>query len=408
MIKSNYSRKNFIAFVLSFSFMLSFAYSTALQVRADSEIIKLVINGGEKEIRPKILYMDEVIYIPIAGITKFLFGSFADYDYAAKKIIAVNKNASVFTNQINTNIISVNGGKIEITDCSFKKSGDYYVTGEFLKTVFGISCKFDENNNTVIISQTAETDVKKLPQEIQELDKAMLLSHYQPKYLERYIKYRKKHPELTYFDVVTYVNIGLDFPFYSGMIINQIKNPAGRFVLCNKYNYLPEDYIPEGYKKTDGRVLFLTEEAQEQFDKMRADAAKAGISIYIVSGYRSYAIQKQIYNNYKRQDPNGADTYSARPGHSEHQTGLAADLNTAWAASRFENTKEYAWLVENAHKYGFILRYPKGKEWITGYIYEPWHWRYVGVKTAEKIKDLDITYDEYYAIYRVPQNFKYY
>jgi LAS superfamily LD-carboxypeptidase LdcB len=197
----------------------------------------------------------------------------------------------------------------------------------------------------------------------------------------------------------------LDFSFYSGIIGKQVKNPNTKLVLCNKYNYLPSDYVPEGYKKTDGRVLSLQKEAQEQFDKMRADALKSGINIYIVSGYRSYAVQNQIFNNYKLNDPKGAETYSARPGYSEHQTGLAADLNSASASANFQNTKEYAWLTANAHKYGFILRYPKGKEWITGYIFEPWHWRYVGVKVAEKIKELDITFDEYYAIYLVPQNY---
>ena len=380
--------------------------SGAITVKADDNIIKLAVNGEEKEIRPKILDKNGVIYIPIVGVSKFLYGSFADYSFSAKKIIAVNKNATVFENTINTDIIFVNGGEIKISDCSFRKSGDYYVTVEFLKTVFGISCTFNEKTDTVIIWQTTETDVKTLPPEIQDLDEVMLFRHYQPELLERYVKYKRTNPKLTYFDAVTYVNIGLDFPFYSGIIGKQVKNPNSKLVLCNKYNYLSNDYVPEGYKKTDGRVLSLRGEAQEQFDKMRADALKSGINIYIVSGYRSYAVQNQVYNNYKITDPNGADTYSARPGYSEHQTGLAADLNLASASAHFENTKEYAWLVENAHKYGFILRYPKGKEWLTGYIFEPWHWRYVGVKIAEKIKESDITFDEYYAIYLVPQNYK--
>ena len=385
-----------------------FILSGAISVKADDNIIKLTVNGEEKEIRPKILDKDGVIYIPIIGVSKFLYGSFADYSFTYKKTIAVNKNAAVFENKTDTDIIFVNGGKIKISDCSFRKSGDCYVTIEFLKTVFGISCNYNKNTNTVVIWQTEETDIKKLPPEIQELDDVMLFRHYQPENLERYIKYKRTNPKLNYFDVVTYVNIGLDFPHYSGIIAKQTKNPKSNLVLCNKYNHLPEDYVPEGYKITDGRVLSLRGEAQEEFNKMRADALKSGINIYIVSGYRSYAVQKQIYNNYKLNDPNGADAYSARPGFSEHQTELAADLNSASASARFENTKEYAWLAENAHKYGFILRYPKEKEWITGYIFEPWHWRYVGVKVAGNIKDLNITFDEYYAIYLVPQNARYY
>lgn len=403
-----------IMFVL-IMFMIVFIFPDDLHARAsdnaaddvvDSEItiIRLSVNGEEKDISPQILNKDGVIYVPVSGALKFLFGSFVDYSSRTTTITAVNRYATIFTNKINTDIISVNGGKIKISECSFRKSGDCYVTSEFLHIVFGVNCKFDEISNTVIISQTTETDRNKLPQEIQDLDLSMLLRHYQPENLERYVTYKKSHADLAYSDVVTYVNIGLDFPYYSGMVAQQVKNPESNLVLCNKYNYLPDDYVPDGYKKSDGRVLAFKSEAQGQFDKMRADASKSGVNIYIVSGYRSYAVQNQIYNNYKRQDPNGADTYSARPGYSEHQTGLAADLNSASASSHFENTKAYAWLAENAYKYGFILRYPKNKEWITGYIFEPWHWRYVGVKIAGEIKDSGLTYDEYYAIYLVPQN----
>lgn len=237
-------------------------------------------------------------------------------------------------------------------------------------------------------------------------DEVNLLRHYQPEYHERYVNYKNAHPELAYFDVVTYVNIGLDFPYYADEIVKNVTNPDSVYVLCNKYNRLPEDYVPPEYQNAGGRALFLRNEAQAQFDIMRADAAKSGINIYIVSGYRSYAVQDQIYRNYKQRDPNGADKYSARPGHSEHQTGLAADLNTASSSAHFEATKEFAWLLGNAHNYGFILRYPEGKEWLTGYMFEPWHWRYVGAKAAAEIKKSDITFDEYCAIYLVPQNIK--
>lgn len=113
------------------------------------------------------------------------------------------------------------------------------------------------------------------------------------------------------------------------------------------------------------------------FTKMKNDAAKEGITLTVVSGYRSYTRQTTLYNNYVARDGKAnADTYSARPGHSEHQTGLAADLNLV--DTSFENTKAGKWLSQNCYKYGFILRYPKGKESITGYIYEPWHFRFIG------------------------------
>ncbi|MCL2813232.1 MAG: M15 family metallopeptidase [Oscillospiraceae bacterium] len=393
-------------FVLLFVFVSAAYGFGAVQARpAAGGDIRLTVNGEPKAIRPKILNRGGVIYFPVLGTAKLLFGSFAEYDPDAKTLTLINRHGVIFTNRTDTAVLFSNGEKIAVARPSFRDSGDCYVTGEFLRVVFGVTSKYDDSANVVAVTQTRASD--ELPKELHGLKEAMGLSHYQPKYLERYVEYKKANLELAYFDAVTYVNIGLDFPLYSPTAAKPAKNPGGVLVLCNKYNYLPEDFVPEGYKKSDGRVLSLAGEAQEQFDKMRAGAKKSGINIYIVSGYRSYAVQKQVYENYKRQDPKGADSYSARPGHSEHQTGLAADLNSASISAHFENTKEYAWLVENAHKYGFILRYPKGREWITGYVFEPWHWRYVGVKTAEKIKELGITFDEYHAIYLVPQNIRY-
>ena len=121
--------------------------------------------------------------------------------------------------------------------------------------------------------------------------------------------------------------------------------------------------------------------------------------LWIASGYRSYWDQKSIYNNYVSRDGQAnADTYSARPGHSEHQTGLAFDLNSI--DDSFSNTYEGQWVHDNCYRFGLILRYPKGKESITGYMYESWHMRYVGVELATKLyNDGDwITLEEYYGI----------
>ena len=117
---------------------------------------------------------------------------------------------------------------------------------------------------------------------------------------------------------------------------------------------------------------------------MKADATALGLNIWIQSGYRSYELQSELYNNYVNRDGKlAADTYSARPGHSEHQTGLAFDLNTI--SDDFAYTNEGKWVNENAWKYGYILRYPKGKDDITGYKYEPWHFRYVGKDLAKEL-----------------------
>ena len=158
-------------------------------------------------------------------------------------------------------------------------------------------------------------------------------------------------------------------------------------LIVNKSYSLPSDYAPGA----------LTSECKAAFNEMQQMAEDEGLSIYIGSGYRSYSLQESIYNRYVNRDGKAtADTYSARPGHSEHQTGLAIDLNDI--SSSFANTDEGKWIAENCWKYGFIIRYPKGKEDITGYMYEPWHIRYVGRQAAEQIYNSGLTLEEFYGI----------
>ena len=158
-------------------------------------------------------------------------------------------------------------------------------------------------------------------------------------------------------------------------------------LIANKTYPLPASYNP-------GCIL---PEAQAAFDKMAADAAAEGLSFTIVSGFRSYDFQKQLYTNYCNRDgKEAADRYSARAGHSEHQTGLAMDINCAGSA--FNDTPEAKWIAANCWKYGFILRYPKDKEDVTGYMYESWHVRYLGEEWAKKIYDSGLTLEEYFNI----------
>lgn len=160
-------------------------------------------------------------------------------------------------------------------------------------------------------------------------------------------------------------------------------------LIANKTYKLPSTYNPGGLLKV----------FNDNFSTMQSDAKKAGINISVISGYRSYSRQESIYNNYVRERGKAdADAISARPGHSEHQSGLAADINSLSQA--FENTKEGKWLNDNCYKYGFIIRYNKGKEEITGYIFEPWHIRYVGKDLAEKLYNNGnwISMEEYFGI----------
>ena len=157
-------------------------------------------------------------------------------------------------------------------------------------------------------------------------------------------------------------------------------------LLVNKEYTLPKDYDPK-----------VNEEAYSALKRMQADASTLGLDLSLISGYRSYKKQKELYNSYVKEDgEEKASTYSAKPGHSEHQTGLAFDIGSVDRS--FEDTKEAKWMELNAHLYGFIVRYPKGKTNITGYIYEPWHVRYLGVDTASKVYNSGLCLEEYLKI----------
>ena len=155
-------------------------------------------------------------------------------------------------------------------------------------------------------------------------------------------------------------------------------------LIANKTYALPEGYNPGGLLPT---VL-------EAWNAMVAAAKADGISLWIVSGYRSYETQRTIYNNYVANNGQAqADTYSARPGHSEHQTGLAFDINQI--SYSFGETAAGKWVAEHGAEYGFIIRYPQEKQHITGYVYEPWHLRYLGTELAMDVVESGLCLEEY-------------
>lgn len=227
------------------------------------------------------------------------------------------------------------------------------------------------------------------------------LSYFKEDNLERYLKYLEKE-ELDEETAVRYVNIGLDNDYYTN--VNEIENQDDLLVLVNKYHKLANNYVPNDLEtinskyQWNGRSNQLRKDARIAFEEMCEAATKDNIYIYAGSGYRSYSTQLTLYNNYVKRDGfKSAETYSARAGYSEHQTGLAMDVTNKYDYIS-EDDKEYAWLIDNAYKYGYILRYPKGQEDITGYMYEEWHFRYVGKDTSKELYEKKITYDEYIAI----------
>ena len=174
---------------------------------------------------------------------------------------------------------------------------------------------------------------------------------------------------------------------YNGKTINGVTY-IDNILIANKTYSLPSSYG----SKLENKVL-------DAFNKMKADALTLGLNLYISSGFRSYTTQKKLYNNYVIRDGiEKADTYSARPGHSEHQSGLAFDINII--NDTFADTEEAKWVNANCYKYGFVIRYPKGKENITGYKYEPWHLRYLNNELALKLYNNGdwLTLEEYFGI----------
>ncbi|MEI6237834.1 MAG: M15 family metallopeptidase [Candidatus Saccharibacteria bacterium] len=172
-------------------------------------------------------------------------------------------------------------------------------------------------------------------------------------------------------------------------------------VVVNKKHQLPSNYSPPDLVSVPNGLL--RSDAAKAYSQISADAAANGFTINVISSYRSYQTQVSTYNGFAARDGQAlADTYSARPGHSEHQTGLAVDIGISGGncslQSCFGDTAVGQWLAANGAKYGFIVRYPKGKDAITGYQYEPWHLRYLGTEIARAVEATGKTLDEFYTV----------
>lgn len=239
------------------------------------------------------------------------------------------------------------------------------------------------------------------------------LDYFKEENLDRYIKYdfidTKSVYDTTilkekynYEDTVTFVNAYLDKDYYTNDIPLSKEEASKLDVIVNKYYKLDKDYEPEDLTVINSKFASgtqkLRKEAADKFEEMASDMLKENLKIYAGSTYRSYSYQEGLYNRYVKKDGfKEAETYSARAGYSEHQLGLAVDIvNGKWNYLS-EGDKEYTWLVNNSYKYGFILRYPHESEYITGYVFEDWHFRYLGIELATKVYESKLTYDEYIA-----------
>ncbi|MBR2533628.1 MAG: M15 family metallopeptidase [Erysipelotrichaceae bacterium] len=223
--------------------------------------------------------------------------------------------------------------------------------------------------------------------------------YYISKNEDLYLNFMDAYPSIR--EMMEIVNTKRYKELYSD--ITQTDLSKGYLMLINKYYQLPEDYEPEDlvYVESGLGKGMLREAVYEAYKALYADAKALGYNLQIVSAYRSYDYQKGLYQKYLNYDPREiVDTYSARPGHSEHQSGLCMDVSIpGYSLDDFYLTEASGWLAENCWKYGFIIRYPDDKTDITGYQGEPWQLRYLGKETAEDVYRRGITYDEYYACF---------
>lgn len=264
--------------------------------------------------------------------------------------------------------------------------------------------KKEEKSTT---SNDNKKDSKTEKKEDDKISKYKKTSNFKLENLDRYIIYHEKNPNYDDEKVVTYVNIGLDKEFYS--YIKDADMKKGILLLCNKYLKLPDGYEPDDLETINSEYFIngntlvrkLRKEAKEAFENLSKASIEEGYPVYGQSAFREYDMQVSLYNNAVNSLGKAkADIDTARPGHSEHQTGLTIDVSSTKGGNMmsFENTKSFDWMQNNAHKYGFILRYRKDKVDITGFMYESWHYRYVGVKVATDMHDNypDLSYEEYY------------
>lgn len=231
--------------------------------------------------------------------------------------------------------------------------------------------------------------------------------YFLSKNLDTYLEYHEEEAELSLSDVVAAVNVHAYQNWYETILDS---DPSlNERVNVNKFYALSSDYTPENLKNISLDYSYgnegdnkLVDYAYDAFIDLWDAAHEEGFYLMVNSSYRDYASQEAVYNDYKTSlGERRANEIAARPGHSEHQTGLVVDMTSTTEpnAESFSDSEAYKWLKEHAHEYGWIERYPEDKTYITGYSPESWHWRYVGKDVAKVIHDEGITYDEYYAFY---------
>lgn len=282
-------------------------------------------------------------------------------------------------------------------DFAYKKTNEYKL----------LQIGYPEYEVNLIINNLSDNQITNILKQKYQEDYIKFINqkYFLSKNFEKYISYKESNKkEQDYSKIIALVNVHADSGWYNE--IYETDTSKEYSMLVNKSHYLNKDYQNENIINVNLAYSYANNKADtiviENFEKMRNDVQnELNVKLMINSSYRSYQDQEDTYEYQKEIDLETADQYAARPGFSEHQTGLAIDITSLEHKGKvsFTASTEYAWLKDNCYKYGFILRYPEGKEDITGYSNESWHFRYVGYDIAKTIHDEDITFDEYYAYY---------
>lgn len=266
---------------------------------------------------------------------------------------------------------------------------------------------YNKNEVSLIEKNLNDIKVDKLLTEKYDANiyKLMTEKYYLNKNLDSYLAYLDENANSLLNDVVATINVKADKNWYDEVIIKESDISKEELILINKFYKLSEDVTFDDLKSVSLSYSYsgnkLRKIALDKFIEMYNAAKNESLSLIITASYRSYENQENLYNsNLSYGGKKYADKVGARAGHSDHQSGLSIDITKYGSFLKdFETTPEFTWLQENAYKYGFILRYPKDKAYLTGFDYEPWHYRYVGIDVATKIYNENITFDEYYAYY---------
>ena len=316
-----------------------------------------------------------------------------------KKQLKLKKKVYYFGAFIVFLIVGILLGINYYNDYQYKQTNEYKLLekGYSLEDTKTIFAKLSETEQQKLIDNDKDDKIISLLEQ----------KYFLEKNLEDYKEYINKNNETDYAKVISIVNVHANHKWYQ-LELNTNED-LEMLMNVNKFYALSETYTPENLKNIDLTYAYdeegknkLIDYAYDKFLELWQAANDQGFYLMVTSSYRDYESQKEIYDyRVSTWGERKADETAARPGHSEHQTGLVIDMTskTEPLADSFTDSEAYKWLKENAYKYGFIERYPEGKTYLTGYNPESWHWRYVGLEAAKTMHDEDITFDEYYAFY---------